>query len=119
MKVLNIRAFVPSGNDFDKSKQLFTELGFDIAFDGGNYIRFEKDGCSFFLQDYDSGDCTQHFMMAVGIADTEAFRKDVLEKKLPEKYGIKVSPIMEQPYGKEVNVVDIAGVLWHFVQPRG
>jgi hypothetical protein len=39
-----------------------------------------------------------------------------MEKKLPERYGIKILPLIEQPYGKEVNVIDIAGVLWHFVE---
>ena len=117
MKVLNIRAFVPSGKDFEKSKQLFVDLGFNINSDAGGYVDFEKDGWRFFLQNYDSKDCTQHFMMAVGIDNAEAFRNDIIEKKLPEKYGIKVWPIIEQPYGKEVNVADIAGVLWHFVEP--
>lgn len=117
MKVLDIRAFVPSGKDFEKSKQLFIELGFGINFEGGGVVDLEKDGYKFFLQDYDSGECVQHFMMGVGIEDAEAFRNHVIEKKLPERYGVKISSIIEQPYGKEVNLVDIAGVLWHFVQP--
>jgi hypothetical protein len=117
MKFLDIRAFVPSGKDYEKSKQLFLEIGFDLTFDGGSYAGFEKDGCKFFLQNYDSGDCTQHFMMGVGISNAEEFRNNVIDKNLPEKYGIKVWPIINQPYGKEVCLADIAGVLWHFVEP--
>jgi len=117
MDFLNIRAFVPSGKEYEKSKQLFQEIGFDIAFDGGNYTSFEKNGCRFFLQDYDSGDCTQHFMMAVGVSNAEEFRNRIIEKKLVERYGIKLWPIVQQPYGKEVCIADIAGVLWHFVEP--
>ncbi len=117
MRFLDIRAFVPSGKDFERSKQLFLELGFEIAFEAGGVAGFEKDGCKFFLQNYDSGDCTQHFMMGVGISNAEEFRNSVIEKGLPEKYGIKLWPVTQQPYGKEVLLADIAGVLWHFVEP--
>jgi hypothetical protein len=116
MNFIDIRAFVPSGKDYEKSKQLFQELGFDMAFDAGDFAGFEKDGCKFFLQNYDMGDCTQHFMMGVGISNAGEFRKNIIEKKLPERFGIKVWPIIDQPYGREVNVADIAGVLWHFVE---
>lgn len=117
MNFLNIRAFVPSGKHYEESKLLFQELGFDMTFDAGDYAGFEKDGCKFFLQNYDSKECTQHFMMAVGISNAEEFRNNIIEKKLPERFGIKVWPIIEQPYGKEVCIADIAGVLWHFVEP--
>ncbi len=40
----------------------------------------------------------------------------VIDKKLPEKYGIRIGEITQQPYGMEVNVIDIAGVCWHFVE---
>ena len=55
-------------------------------------------------------------MVSVGISDVDAFWQDVNDEKLPEKYGIRVSKPTQQPYGIEVNVIDIAGVCWHFVQ---
>lgn len=117
MNFLDIRAFVPSGKDYERSKDLFKELGFDMTFDAGDFAGFEKDGCKFFLQNYDSGECVQHFMMAVGISNAAEFRNNLLENKVAEKYGIKIGTVVEQPYGKEVCIVDIAGVLWHFVEP--
>lgn len=117
MKFLDIRAFVPSGKEYEKSKELFKELGFDLTFDAGDYSGFEKDGCKFFLQNYGDKDFTQHYMMGVGISNAEEFRNNVIDKKLPERYGIKLWPIVEQPYGREVCIADIAGVLWHFVEP--
>ena len=117
MKVLNIRAFVPSGKEYSKSKELFQELGFTLRLDTPGFAIFEKDGREFFLQNYDLPGFTQHYMMAVDIDNAEEFRNEVIAKKLPEKYGIKVWPVIEQPYGKEVNIADIAGVLWHFVEP--
>lgn len=43
MNYLSIEPFIPSGQDFDKSKQLFQELGFEIEWDGGEQGRIEDD----------------------------------------------------------------------------
>jgi hypothetical protein len=117
MKVLNIRAFVPSGPDYAKSKQFFQDLGFNMVFAQPDFACFEKDGHEFFLQNYNQPGFTHHYMMAVGIDNAEACSNEIIEKKLPEKYGIRVWPIIDQPYGKEVNIADVAGCLWHFVEP--
>ena len=55
-------------------------------------------------------------MLSVGVEDADAFRTTVIEKQLPEKYGIRISEAINQPYGREVNIIDRAGVCWHFVQ---
>jgi hypothetical protein len=116
MKFLSLEPFVPSGSDFEGSKKLFTELGFNINWDAGDYIGFEKDGCKFILQKYENEMFAQNFMLSIRIDNAEDFRQFVIEKKLIEKFGIKVSRVIQQPYGKEVNIIDIAGVCWHFVE---
>ena len=116
MKFLSLEPFVPSGSNFEGSKKLFLELGFNINWDAGDYIGFEKDGCKFILQRCDDEAFAQNFMISVKIENAATFWKLVLEKKLPEKFGIKVAPPQQQPYGKEVNIIDIAGVCWHFVE---
>ena len=55
-------------------------------------------------------------MITIKINDAEAFWKEVLLKKIPERFGIRISPPKQQTYGKEVNLIDIAGVCWHFVE---
>jgi hypothetical protein len=50
------------------------------------------------------------------VDDVQEFRKSVIEKQLPEKFSIKIGQPIKQPYGKEVNLIDIAGVCWHFVE---
>ena len=55
-------------------------------------------------------------MVNVRISNAEEFWKFVVEKKLPERFGIRIAKPRQQPYGKEVNIVDIAGVCWHFVE---
>lgn len=116
MQFLALQPFVPSGKDFERSKQLFTELGFNISWDAGDYAGFEKDGCRFILQKYDNKEFAENFMITVRVNSVQEFRDDVLQKDLPSKFGIRIGEISEQPYGKEVNIIDIAGVCWHFVE---
>ena len=116
MKFLSLEPFVPSGSNFEASKQLFQELGFTIIWDAGGYTSFEKDGCKFILQNFDNREFAENFMISVKISNAEVFWSEVIEKKLVEKFGIKVSKPIQQPYGMEVNIIDIAGVCWHFVE---
>lgn len=116
MKFLSLEPFVPSGSNFEGSKKLFEELGFAINWDAGDYIGFEKDGCKFILQKYNDAGFAQNFMLSVGVSDIEEFSRTVKEKQLPEKFGIKIGPVTQQSYGREVNIIDLAGVCWHFVE---
>jgi hypothetical protein len=116
MKFLSLQPFVPSGKDFKGSKEFFQQLGFTMNWDDGDYAGFEKDGCKFILQHFTDRSFAENFMLTVGITDVDEFRKDVIEKQLPEKYGIRIGEVSDQPYGKEVNIIDLAGVCWHFVQ---
>lgn len=116
MKFHSLKPFVPSGSNFEGSKQFFVELGFNISFDAGDYIGFEKDGCSFILQKYDNKEFAENFMLTVTVSNADEFRQEVLDKQLPQKFGIRIGEVSNMPYGREVNIIDLAGVCWHFVQ---
>lgn len=116
MKFLSLEPFVPSGNNFEGSKKFFQELGFTINWDAGDYTGFEKDGCKFILQKYDNKEFAQNFMLSVRVNNVDEFWKSVIDKNLVEKFGSKIGQPTEQPYGKEVTIIDIAGVCWHFVE---
>jgi hypothetical protein len=116
MKFLSLEPFVPSGSNFEGSSKFFQELGFKISWDAGDYIGFEKDGYRFILQKFDNKVFAENFMISVWVDNVIEFRNSVMEKKLPERFGIKLGPPVNQPYGKEVNIIDLAGVCWHFVE---
>lgn len=116
MKLLSLEPFVPSGSNFEGSKQFFLELGFKINWDAGDYVGFQRDECRFILQRFSNKAFAENFMISVKVTDVAAFRQDVIDKKLPEKYGIRIGAITKEPYGREVNIIDIAGVCWHFVE---
>ncbi|HEY2582322.1 MAG TPA: hypothetical protein VGI43_10975 [Mucilaginibacter sp.] len=116
MKFLSLEPFVPSGSNFEGSKQLFQELGFNIGWDTGDCVGFERDGCKFILQRYDKKEFAENFMLSVRVDNVGEFRDDAIKKQLTEKFGIRIGQVTQQPYGKEVNIIDIAGVCWHFVE---
>jgi hypothetical protein len=116
MKFISLEPFIPSGSDFAGSSLFFQELGFTIKWDAGDYIGFERDGCAFILQKYNNKEFAENLMLSVGVDNVLEFRNLVIEKKLPERFGIKLGQLTNQPYGKEVNIIDLAGVCWHFVE---
>jgi len=116
MQFLSLQPFVPSGINFEGSKQFFQELGFTISWDAGDYVGFERDGCGFILQKYNNKEFAENFMISVAITNADEFWKEVKDKGLVEKFGIHLSEPSQQPYGKEVNIIDLAGVCWHFVE---
>jgi hypothetical protein len=116
MKFISLEPFVPSGENFEGSKLLFQELGFKMNWDAGDYVGFEKDSCKFILQRYDNKHFAENLMISVRLDNVEEFWNEVNEKQLTAKYGIRVGHPTEQPYGKEVNIIDMAGVCWHFVE---
>jgi hypothetical protein len=116
MKFLSLAPFVPSGARFEESIQLFQELGFNLAWAVGDLAAFGADGCNFILQKFDQKGFADNFMLSVRVSSAEEFRNMVIEKKLPERFGIRIGKVTQQPYGKEVNIIDIAGVCWHFVE---
>ena len=116
MNFLSLAPFVPSGSKYEESKQLFQELGFTLNWDAGGMAGFGAEACNFILQNFDRKEFAENFMLSVRVSSTEEFRNMVLEKKLPERFGIRIGQITQQPYGKEVNIIDIAGVCWHFVE---
>ena len=118
MKYNTIEAFVPSGRDFQKSRELFLELDFTIVWENGELILFENNNCRFFLQKYDTKEFAENFMLSVRVDDLDEFWKEIGGKNLPEKFGVKLKEPTNFPWGREVNMIDIAGVCWHFAEDK-
>ena len=116
MQFISLQPFVPSGRDFEKSKLLFQELGFRITWSENGYAGFERDGCRFILQHFDDEAFAQNFMVSVAVSSVEEFYQEVMSKKLSERFGIKLKGVTQRSHGKVVDLIDIAGVCWHFVE---
>jgi hypothetical protein len=116
VKFNGLEPFIPSGPDFEKSKQLFLALGFQINWEGGGYIGFQRDNSAFILQNYDDKHFAENLMMRLNVNDLDAFWQEINALNLTQKFGVKLKEPTVFPWGREVNLIDIAGVCWHIAQ---
>ena len=114
MQFNSLEPFIPSGSDFEASKKLFLELGFEINWGADDYIGFQKDATKFILQKFDNKTFAENLMLSVVVSDLENYWQHLSHKNLPEKFGVKLGKITDYPWGTEFHFIDIAGVCWHF-----
>lgn len=113
LRVRALRPFVPSGKDFEESRRLFRELGFEEEWAGDGYAGLRNGDARFILQKFDVRSFAENFMVRLDVADLDAWFAAVAAKGLEAKFpGFRISPPVEQPWGREVTFVDPAGVCW-------
>ena len=116
VKFNSIEPFIPSGSDFEASKALFLALGFSINWENNGYIGFQRGNCQFILQDYDDKHFAENLMIRMTVSDLDAFWAEISPKELTKTFNIKLKEPTHFPYGREINLIDIAGVCWHIAQ---
>lgn len=106
--------FVPSGRDYEGSRRLFTELGFEEQWESGGYAGFRNGGARFILQRFDNAEFAANVMLTVVVGDLDAWWRAVSAMELEKKYpGVRIAPPADFPWGREVHLIDLAGVCWH------
>ena len=113
-QALSLAPFVPGGPDFQKSRELFRELGFEETWASDGYVGFRSGGAHFILQDFDEPAFASNFMVRIDVADLDAWWADIAAKDLAARFpGVKIKPPTDFPWGREVHFIDLAGVCWH------
>ena len=79
MQFLSLQPFIPSGKNLDLSRKLFQALGFNISWDAGDYVGFERDGCGFILQHFDDKSFAENLMINVRVSDVNEFRRSIFK----------------------------------------
>jgi hypothetical protein len=114
LEALSLLPFVPSGNDYEGSRRLFADLGFEEQWENDGYAGFRSGEARFILQRYDDEVFARNFMVRVNVPDLDAWWKEISSRKLETKYPqLRMTPPKEFPWGREVNLIDLAGVCWH------
>ncbi|KKM64291.1 hypothetical protein LCGC14_1502890 [marine sediment metagenome] len=84
-------------------------------FDGIAY--FKSGSCSFLLQDFYEPAHSKNFMMHLLVEDAHGWYAHVLKLKLDIEFGVKVTELIEQPWGMiEFCFTDPSGVLWRIAE---
>ena len=114
LRALALSPFVPSGKDYDGSRRLFADLGFEEVWEGNGYAGFRSGDASFILQKFDDDHFAENFMIRIDVEDLDAWFEAVAKKNLDKKYPkFRIKPPTDFPWGREVNFIDLAGVCWH------
>lgn len=109
--------FVPSGKQYDASRRLFAELGFEEEWENEGYAGFRSGDARFILQRFDDAVFASNFMVKIVVPDLDAWWQAISSKQLEKSYpGLRMKPPTDFPWGREVNLIDLAGVCWHIAE---
>lgn len=116
MATVEIKAFVPA-RDFELSKHFYVDLGFELESLSDDMAYFHAGGCSFLLQRFYVKEHAENFMMHMLVEDVEAWWRHVESQQLEKKYGVRVNPPEDRPWGiRDFTIDDPTSVLWRIGQ---
>ncbi len=112
LNAVEIKAFVPA-RDFELSKRFYRDIGFTMASDGDGVACFRLGHCAFLLQDFHVSAASEHFMMHLLVDDVDAWHAQLGAAGIAQRYGVKIGPPEDQPWGmRDFVLFDPSGVLW-------
>ena len=116
METIEIKAYVPA-RDFALSRRFYVDLGFKEDLLSAQMAYFYAGKCSFLLQNFYVKEHAENFMMHMLVADVEACWERVVSQELAGRYGVRVEPPQNQPWGiRDFCIVDPTSVLWRIGQ---
>ncbi|HCN82300.1 MAG TPA: glyoxalase [Sphingobacteriaceae bacterium] len=115
LDIVSLRPFIGS-KDFEVSKSFYKDLGFTESPISEEMSRFYRDQFSFYLQDAFVEDWNHNTMLFIEIKDVDECHNEITKLGFDKKYGVKVTPIKKDSWGRECFLLDPSGVLLHFGQ---
>jgi hypothetical protein len=114
LKAVSLLPFVPSGGDYEGSRRLFKDLGFEEVWENEGYAGFRNGAAEFILQKFDDRTFAENFMVRLNVENLDSWWAAVSKKGLENIHpGFRIKPPQHFPWGREVNLIDLAGVCWH------
>lgn len=113
-----VRPFLPT-RDFDRSRDFYVALGFDLVLDDEVAI-FDSGSGGFLLQRHFHPDWAANCMLQLMVDDLDEWWARIEGLDLPTAFGVPAPrPPEVQPWGLRIAyLVDPAGVLWHVAERR-
>ena len=114
LSVSSLLPFIPGGKDYEASRRLFVDLGFEEVWVNGGYAGFQNGHAGFILQDLANEAFASNLMIKIVVPDLDRWWEVVSRKRLEQTYpGFRIKPPTDFPWGREIHFVDLAGVCWH------
>ncbi|MCY1551861.1 hypothetical protein D9M68_882210 [compost metagenome] len=116
LDTIEIKAFVPA-KDYPQSKAFYLDLGFRPGGSDDELTYFSHGDCAFLLQNFYAKDLAENLMMHLLVKDVESWWRMVQDSGVIERYGVRVVPPQDQPWGmRDFILIDPSGVLWRIGQ---
>jgi hypothetical protein len=107
--------FVPAGTQFERSLDFFAALGFEKQWQQEGRAGLRFGGAYFILQNIEVPEWQKNQMITFEVTDLDAYWAELgdLAGRFP---GVKLRPPTNFAWGREVHIIDLAGVCWHVRQ---
>jgi len=116
-RATNLFPFVPSGPDFASAIEFFKELGFAPVWQQSGIAGLRFGAAYFLLQNINVPVWQENQMLVVEVDDLDLHWSKIESLGLRDRYaGVRLRPPTDYPWGREVHIVDSAGVCWHMRQ---
>ena len=117
MRLMHLRPFIPAGDDYSLSRQFFADLGFQENWANDELCELQRDDAIFYLQNFANLELQQNLMLQVAVDNLDVFHGHMIESGILDRYPmVRINGPKKFAWGlREVQVLDPAGVLWHFV----
>jgi len=114
---VELKAFVPA-RDYEQSQAFYTALGFTPGWSSDELTYFSHgEHCAFLLQNFYVQEHAENCVMHLLVKDVETWWAQVQEAQLTERFGARLIPPQNQPWGmRDFIVIDPSGVLWRIAQ---
>ena len=111
--------FVPSGPSFATAVAFFAELGFEKLWDNGGLAGLRFGAAYFILQEIDVPDWQKNQMLVYEVDDLDGYWSEIDAKNLPARFPrVRTRPPTDFAWGREIHIIDPAGVCWHVRQSK-
>ena len=116
LAAVEIKAFVPS-LDFERSKQFYLALGFEIPWASENLAYVRHDVTSFLLQAFYVPGHANNFQMHLLVENVDDWHAHVRASGVAGQFGVEVGEPEDRPWAmRDFTLFDPSGVLWRIAQ---
>ena len=116
LAAVEIKAFVPS-RDFEKSKQFYLALGFEIPWSSEELAYVRHGETSFLLQAFYAPGHAENFQMHLLVENVDDWHAHVLSSGIHNRFGVAVGVPENRPWAmRDFTLFDPSGVLWRIAQ---
>jgi len=116
LTTVEIKSFVPA-QDFEKSKQFYLALGFEIPWTSVDLAYVRYGATSFLLQSFYEAGHANNFQMHLLVENVDDWHAHIRASGVESRFGVAVGEPEDRPWAmRDFTLFDPSGVLWRIAQ---